>query len=228
MPENLTMKKIIFGCTAALLILSVSVIGQAGKKPDEAKEPEGMKMPSPEEMKAMMDKWLRTIQPGEHHRKLEPFVGNWDTVIRMWMAGPTAPPTESKGTSQCKWVLGGRYVQEEHKGEMMMPDPAVGMKKVPYEGIGMLGYDNYKNLYVGSWTNNLSTEMLIMRGAMDPTGKVLTQYGEMDEAMLDVYGRMIKYVTRIVDKDKHIMEIYDLHAGEGYRVVEITYTRKAG
>ena len=65
-----------------------------------------------------------------------------------------------------------------------------------------------------------------MKGGVDPTGTVFTLYGEMDEVMLGVVGRTVKYVTRIVDKDKHVFEIIDLHAGDGYKVVEITYTRK--
>ena len=55
---------------------------------------------------------------------------------------------------------------------------------------------------------------------------LFTLYGEMDEVMLGVVGRTVKYVTRIVDADKHVFEIIDLHAGDGYKVVEITYTRK--
>jgi hypothetical protein len=64
-----------------------------------------------------------------------------------------------------------------------------------------------------------------MSGMRDPSG-TFTYYGEMDEPMLDVHGRMVKYVSRIVNEDKHVFEIYDLHAGPGYKVVEITYERK--
>jgi hypothetical protein len=43
---------------------------------------------------------------------------------------------------------------------------------------------------------------------------------------LGVYGRTVKYVTRIINDDKHLLEIYDLHAGDGYKASEIVYTRK--
>ena len=65
-----------------------------------------------------------------------------------------------------------------------------------------------------------------MKGTCDPSGKVFTFYGEMDEPMIDVRGRMVKYVNRIIDDKKHVFEIYDLHAGPDYKVVEITYERK--
>ena len=49
-------------------------------------------MPGPEEMKAMMDKWEAVINPGEHHARLEQFVGDWKTTIRIWMGGPDMIP----------------------------------------------------------------------------------------------------------------------------------------
>jgi len=44
--------------------------------------------------------------------------------------------------------------------------------------------------------------------------------------MLNVAGRTVKYVNTIVNADKHVFEIIDLHAGDGYKVIEITYQRK--
>lgn len=64
-----------------------------------------------------------------------------------------------------------------------------------------------------------------MTGTRDPSGKRWTFYGEMDEPMLDVQDRMVKYVVEIVDADHHVFSVYDLHAGDGYRVVEVAYTR---
>ena len=56
--------------------------------------------------------------------------------------------------------------------------------------------------------------------------KAALVFGQMDEPMLKVYGRTIKYVTKIVSPDKHVFSIYDLHAGDDYKVIEITYERK--
>jgi hypothetical protein len=108
----------------------------------------------------------------------------------------------------------------------MMPDATGQMSPVSFEGMGLTGYDNYRNTYVGIWADNLGTQILTMRGACSPDGKVFTSYGEMDEPMLNVTGRTVKYVTRIVDENKHVFELYDLHAGDGYKVMEITHMRK--
>jgi len=71
-------------------------------------------------------------------------------------------------------------------------------------GFGFTGYDNYAKKY-----------------------KVLTLYGKMDEWTTGELGKNVKYVTRIIDRDKHVFEILDLAIGEpSTKVVDITYTRK--
>jgi len=200
----------------------------AGDKPAPEK-PSAPAQPSSEDMQKMMagmKKWMDSMQPGKHHETLNQFVGTWNTVTRMWMAGPGGPPSESKGVSEVKWVLGKRWLLEEHKGEMLMPDPSGAMKNIPYEGIGMWGYDNIRNMYIGTWANTAGTNLQVMSAAADPSGKVFRFYGEMDEPMLDIYGRMVKYENKIISGDKHVLTIYDLAAGDDYKVVEIEYNRK--
>jgi len=186
----------------------------------------GMKEPSKEEMAEMMKRWQEAATPGPHHKALEHFVGAWDITIKSWMGGPDTPPSESKGTCETKWVLDGRFIEDKVKSDMMMPDETGGMKKVSFLGQGLTGYDNFKNLYISTWADNMGTTIVMAKGSMEPTGKVLTLYGEADEPMLDVHGRMLKMVTRIIDKDRHVMEVHDLHAGDNYKVMEIMYTRK--
>ena len=166
---------------------------------------------------AMMQEWMKLAAPGEHHKHLEHFVGNWDTTTKMWMGGPGSNAMESKGTSTVKWVLGGRYTMEEHHGSMM------GM---PYEGLGLTGYDNVKNLYVSTWSSNMDTQLLTMMGSRHPETGIFTFYGKMDEPSMNVHGRTVKYVTQIVDPNKHVFTIYDLHVSDDYKVIEITYERK--
>lgn len=198
--------------------LSREAASQSAKEADKDKPaavPAGMPKMNEQEM-AMMQEYMKIASPSEHHKRLEPFVGKWNAVSKVYMGGPGSQPMESTGTTERKWVLGGRFVMEEHKGQMM------GM---PHEGIGMIGYDNYRNMYTGSWCDNMGTHILAFKGMADPTGKVFTYYGDMDEATMKVVGRTVKYVTKLIDNDKHTFEIYDLHAGDNYKVVEITFTR---
>ena len=67
-----------------------------------------------------------------------------------WMA-PGADPMVMDGTSENRWVMGGRYLEQRFNGNFM------GM---PFEGIGYTGYDNVKKQYWGTWMDNMSTGMM--------------------------------------------------------------------
>ncbi len=209
-----------------IVMLSCALAIPMARSQEGAQSPGGMQMPSPEEMKAMMEKMEKAKTPGKAHKLLQQFVGEWDITIRIFFGGPGSDAIETKGKASIKSVLDGRFIQEEMTGEVMFPDETGAMKSMPFKGLGMTGYDNYRNMYVGTWADNQNTYLLTMRGMADPTGKVITSYGEMDEPMMDVFGRTVKYVTRIVDDNKHVFEIIDLHAGDNYKVVEVEYVRR--
>lgn len=169
-------------------------------------------------MQEMMKRWQESATPGPAHKKLEPLVGTWDTVSRMWMQGPGKPPVESKGTAEIRWVLGGRFLLEEAKGEMMGQ---------PFQGMGLTGYDNFKKKYIFSWADSSETALYTALGDIDSTGVVMTSYGQMDEPMTGERDKRVKYVTRMINQDKHVFEIYDNVGKPGeFVAVEITYTRR--
>lgn len=183
----------------------------------QEKKPMGVKE-KPAAMDEMMKKMMEIATPGEPHKFLNDFVGSWETATSVWMEGPSKPPTVTKGTAEVKWALGGRFLVQEAKGEMM------GM---PFEGMGITGYDNFNKKYVSFWVDNMGTAMYTSEGTSDQSGKVITFYGKMDEPTTGEHDKNVKYVSRIIDKDKHAFEIHDLAIGEpNTKVVEITYTRK--
>lgn len=208
---------------ALTLFAAVALLGNRAVSEDKPGN-----TPDPEMMKQVMEgmkRWVETTKSTKQHDALEPFVGTWETTFRMSM-GPGTPTMETKGVSQVKWIMGKRFLLEEYKGEMLMPDDKGGMAKVPYEGMGTMGYDVYRNMYTGTWLSNLQTNILTMNGSMQPGSNVLRMFGEMDEPMLNVTGRTVKYVSTIKDKDTRLFECYDLHAGDNYKAFEIEYKRK--
>lgn len=170
------------------------------------------------DMQEMMKKWMESATPGEPHKVLGQFVGKWETASRMWMEGPGKPAAESKGLAEIKWILDGRFLLEETSSQIM------GM---PYKGMIVTGYDNYKKRYIFSYVDNMGTANYTGEGMIDQSGKIITMYGKMDDPMVDERDKPVRYVTRIISKDKHVFEIYDL-AGtpHEFKAVEITYTRK--
>ena len=168
------------------------------------------------EQPAAMEAWMKVATPGEGHKVLEPMIGSWNVKSTSWEA-PGAPPQEGSGTAEDSWVLGGRFVREDFQGEFG------GMK---FQGLGYTGYDNFRKKYVGTWMDTMGTTFMVMTGTADPSGKVLTATSTMDDV---VTGKPMKLrtVTRIVDANKHVMEMYgpDRSAKE-FKMMELVYTRK--
>lgn len=200
----------LFGLAATWVTLAAAPFDAAIAQEKPATE-------APQDPAAQMEAWRTLSQPGEQHKHLEHFVGDWDVTMKVYMTGPGSGAMESKGTASVKWVLGGRYLLEEYEGSMM------GM---PYNGMGMTGYDKGKNLYVTTWASTVDTQLLVLSGSRNPATGVFDYYGEMDEPMMNVFGRTIRNEVRVLDENTHVVGVYDLHAGPDYKVVEIEYKRK--
>ena len=216
-----------FAIGVASAIGTQQVLSQSGE--DRGQHQNQMQGMSPQAQKLMAE--MRKAhqnpqQPSVFHEKLKESVGTWDLDVRMYMAGPDGPAMRSSGTSEIKSVLNGRYVLEKMKMEFSMPDGEGGMQEVPYEGMGLRGYDNFRNQHVGVWADNMNTQMIRYSGAPSPDPDRLVMYGEMDEPMMNMIGRKVKYVTEKISDDKAIFTAYDLAAGENHKVMEITYTRQ--
>ena len=163
-----------------------------------------------------MKAWQEAATPGKFHKMLDVNVGKWDAEMKMWM-GP-GEPVKSTGTEECRWVMGGRYLEQNFKGT------AMGM---PMEGKGFTGYDNFNKKYVGFWIDNFGTGMATMDGQMDPDGKTLTLNGTMDEPATGQHAKPVRYIARVLDQNTRVFEMHDLTLPEpNTKVMEITYKRK--
>jgi hypothetical protein len=169
-------------------------------------------------MAEMMKKWMDAATPGDAHKKLGDLVGSWDITTSMYMGGPETEPSISKGSAEIIWIMGGRFISQDVKSEMM------GM---PMTGLGITGYDNMNRKYVSFWIDNTGTGMYTAAGHFNEDGTVLSLYGTTDEPMTGEHGKNVKYVTRFISKDKFVHEIHDLAIGEpNTLVVKIVYERK--
>lgn len=204
------MKRTMF-VTIAMFVLASLVVGVVAAQEKKAAK----KMPSQEEM---MKRAEEAMTPGAMHKKLEALVGSWDAEVKIWMAGPGGEPTISKATSETKLVLGGRYLMEEVSGLMM---------NQPFNGVGYTGYDNMNKKYTGFWIDNMGTGMSTMEGKADKDGMTFTLWGKMDDPMSGEKGKKAKYVTKVIDNNTHIFEVYDVTShGDKTPTMVITYTRK--
>jgi len=193
-------------------LLAVALLTAAGlsvnaddKKPSDK--------PSTSDPAAMMAAMMKHGTPGDAHKKLESLVGSWTYTGKMWM-DPNAPPTDMTGTAERKWILDGRFIQEDVYGDFG------GMK---FHGIGITGYDNSQKKYVGLWVDNMSTSIMTSEGKLD--GKVLTNHGQGFDP---TEGKICKTkdVMTIVSNDEQKVVMYKLDGGKEIKTMELNIKRK--
>ncbi len=165
----------------------------------------------------MMAAFQSSMTPGEHHELLARLAGTWKVTNTMWPQGPTGPAMESGGEASNEMILGGRFLRSGATGTMM------GM---PTESIILIAFDNFAGRYQMTSLSNLGTAMHQASGYASQDGRAIVFYGEMDEPMLEVHGRTVKYVLRSETADRYVLEVHDLHIGqENTLVVKSVYER---
>ncbi len=171
----------------------------------------------------MMAQMMELGKPGENHKQLAQLAGEWTYTVKMWM-DPTAPPTESKGTSTRKAIMDGRFFIADAKGSIQMPGPDGKMKDFNFTGMSIEGYDNVKKKFVSTWMDNMGTMIMISEGTYDPTSKAFTYIANCE--MMPGMPVKIREVIKVIDSDHHTFDWYeDRGAGEA-KTMEISYTRK--
>jgi len=163
----------------------------------------------------MMEAMMKAGTPGAEHKVLDGMTGTWNAKVTSWMM-PGADAMSMEGTSEHKWVMGGRYMEQRFSGTFM------GM---PFEGIGYTGYDNVKKQYWGSWMDNMSTGMMVTTGGPSSDGS-WTFTGTMPDPMT---GKDVKIEQKMkmVDADHHSFEMWAPGPdGKMFKTMEIAYSRK--
>jgi hypothetical protein len=166
-------------------------------------------------MDAQEKAWMEYMTPGKYHEMMAKSVGEWKTVTKWWM-DPSAEPMVSEGTDVNEMIMGGRYLKSTHSGTMMGQ---------PFEGIMIEGYDNTKKEFVSTWIDNMGTGIMFSTGKYDEPSQSITFEGSMVDPMT---GSDVKYkeTVKIIDQNKHMMEMYDVSKGTEIKMMEIEFTRK--
>ena len=170
--------------------------------------------PSDDEMMKMM---MELSKPGPGHKAIDPMVGEFDVVSKMWMK-PGDEPMESKATCTTTWTLGGRYAEVKYSGKFKM-----GEVETDFEGRGVLAFDNYKKQYQNTWRDSFSTNIMIMTGEASEEGNRIELNGVWDGPM----GKMgMRHVYAIESNDKYVLTAYMSTPQGEVKHMELTFTRK--
>ena len=196
---------------AALLIAATVMVTTAMIAPQDEKAPGGQEMSEEEMMKA----WMEANKITDHHKKLAHMAGEW--VAENTHFGPTG---DVMGTSTDRAVstsvLGGRFIQMSYHGSF---------GPMPFEGMGMLGYDTMTNEFVHVWFDSMSNAPFVSRGKPGDDPKTIKTTGEYKDP---ASGQMMtnEYITTVISKDEHHLDLWATMGNVRFHQMKIKYTRK--
>ncbi|MBL0928172.1 MAG: DUF1579 family protein [Phycisphaerales bacterium] len=154
-------------------------------------------------------------KPGEAHKWMGQFVGDW-TVTFSAMADGKAKEVATAEFS-AKYVMGEKFLHMEWDGRWQGQF---------YRQIGSLGYCNAHKQYEYSAISSRGTATEFLTGSVSSDGKVLTLSGD---GVHDGTKGKLRAVVTVVSKDKVTDEFFFTAAGgKEAKVMEATYTRGKG
>lgn len=166
-------------------------------------------------MQAMLEVYQKLAVPGAPHKMLAELTGSWTTKTKAFMETDKAP-MESSGTCEQKMLLGGLYLQQEYRSEMMGS---------PFTGINLLGFDNHTKKYVSTWIDSMSTGIYFFEGTASSDGKTITQECSYDDPIKG--PALWRSITKVIDGNRLEYEMYlTPKEGKEEKTMEMTLTRK--
>ncbi len=168
-----------------------------------------------QEMTEEQKAWMEYMTPGDAHKGLEKIVGEWNVKTTFWMY-PGAEPNIDEGKVVNKMIFEGRYLSMKQTGM------SFGM---PFEGRGIMGYDNGKKEYFSTWIDNMGTGLSISKGSYNSENNSIEMTGSMYNPMLkkDLEYRV---VFNLVSENSYNLEMFMPGPdGNEYRNFIMEYTK---
>jgi len=213
--RTITALTVISGTFLLALVAAIAVAQSQQENqtvPSESELPPGW---TQEDMQACMVAGT----PGKQHEHLQKMVGTWAARDQMWMA----PDTEAM-TCESTWTISdlmdGRYIKTEVRGEM----PGMG----PFNGLGITGYDNVAQQYVGTWIDNHCTGILQGVGELSPDGKTMT-WKYSYRCPITKKPAVLRQVQQTNSDNSMTVEMFgvDPKSGKEYKCMRIELTKSS-
>ena len=192
-----------------LTAVTVSLLAAPAPAQDKGKEPQ-----MTAEQKAEMEAYQKAGTPGPQHQELAASVGKYSIKSKSWHE-PGGPTMEDSGTATRSMALDGRVLVEDVDCTMM---------GAPMTGHGMTGYDNVSGKYWSTWTDSMSTGIMVSQGICDAKHNC-TFTGTWNDAVKKgpMKARMTSRWT------SPTTEVWEMHGpgkgGKEFKMMEITYTK---
>jgi hypothetical protein len=153
--------------TLATVVVTAAVTTTVVSQPDDH--------PAAAQAAARMAAWMELGEPGPEHRRMAELEGVWDQTISHTMY-PGAEPRVSNAVATIEPIFGGRYLLQRYEGAF-----EIGDQKIPFEGMGIMGYDRLEEEHFLVWIDSMSTMTMVVRGTASDDGDTVTYLGEMTD-----------------------------------------------
>lgn len=209
---------------AALLTMSLACSMAMAQADTKTKVPQPPKVTKPADVKApaqpseneIMMAMMAAGQPGENHALLANCAGTWTVACKFRMT-PDAPWQETTGTMKSEMIFGGRFLKQAFAGDF------AGM---PYQGMGLMGYNNVTKQFESTWYDNMNTGATVFTGTYDAAKKAYTMNGECCDPMDPTKKRKSRSVMTHSSPDKMTEEMFEIgDDGKAVKNMEMVYTR---
>jgi len=188
---------------AVCVTLAAPVLAQEGEMPEMTAE-----------QMAEMEAYMKAGALGPEHEMMAKHVGTFDVAMKSWM-DPAGPPMESKAVAVRTLHMGGRVLHEEFQGEVM------GM---PFTGLSRTGFDNVSRKWWSTWTDSMSTGIMLSEGECDENF-TCTYVGSYNDPIKGVTTH--RYVAHWKSPDEQFFEMYGPGPdGQEVKMMEMVYTRR--
>jgi len=136
---------------------------------------------------------------GPEHQVLHAFAGTWDATARMGTSGESTYAEESG-----RMALNGLWLIFDYRGEFFGQ---------PFEGHGLMGFDQQKQRYVTTWVDSMNPTPVQMDGDWDAAGRKLTFSHEVVDPVTG---------ETVIERHEHVFR------GDGRKRFEMIWARPDG
>jgi hypothetical protein len=160
--------------------------------------------------------WAALSRPGPSHKLLEMFAGQWDVKLTFW-SDPKATGESSKGTSEISWILGGRFLQENFRGQLGGEE---------YLGFGIMGYDNGSRTFKTVWADSLNTAITTASGRYDPDTSTFALESQLYDPLVSGVKTILS-TLQVNSANSYTFSMTDVSPdGRRFTSLEMQYSRR--
>ena len=159
--------------------------------------------------------WEKSMSKSADHALLEEMSGTWNASVKFW-AQARSEPAVSTAKSIYKSILNGKFLIEDYQGTY---------SEKSYQGMSIMGYDTILQKFNNYWVDNMGTGAIYSEGTYNSETKTISLNGEVTDPITKT-KRPTLSTLKIIDKDNHLLEMYDLlPGGKKFKTLEIEYKR---